>query len=196
MNFLLRALLFGLIGSLLLSADKAAATTKTPFPQQIAALDFRGQAQYHWLWMDLYDAELWSAKPISQRHEIFAMRHALRLTYDRDFDRALLIDASLDLLAKQAPLTPEQQRAWRTDLELIFPSVRAGESIAALYDPKGLIHFYLNDQPKGSIHDPLFARRFMAIWLGADSKFPEKGARLMGLSDPDAPLPFMTTSEQ
>lgn len=177
-------------------ANVAAAIVSTSFPQQIAGLDLRGQVQYRWLWMDLYDAEFWSARAITNRDEIYAMRHALRLTYDRNFERTLLINSSLDLLAEQAPLTTQQQQAWRTDLELIFPSVRKGDRIAAVYDPKGMIHFYLNDQPKGSIDDALFARRFMQIWLGADSKFPEKGARLLGLLPSTTPLPYMTTSEQ
>ncbi len=189
--------LFILLSLLLIAPLAAQATPLQRWEQELSALTLRGKVQYSWLWMDLYHAELWSKRPLQRREEIFGMPHALRLTYDRSFGKKLLVETSLRLLNDQKLLTEEQNLAWGRDLEMIFPSVRDGDQVAAVYKPQhGSIHFFFNGQSRGVIKDAEFSRRFMAIWLGADSMFPEKGLRLMGLAVPTSPVPYMNESEE
>ena len=167
-----------LAAALLLPLSALAQTAKPPelAPYIHAAAPY-GQGTLNKLWIHAYDAQLWTdAKPWSMDKE-----YALSLRYGHDFDGGRIADRSIDEMRHDGSLPKEQEESYRKQLTAIFPDVKDGDIITALYQPDKGVTFFYNGKACGAITDKQFAKRFMGIWLSPATSEPELHGALLSL---------------
>lgn len=125
-------------------------------------LSFLGTSQYSYLFLDIYEAKLWTEKkPIEK---LFEQKIALKLTYQRNIDSNTLISESINKL-KELNISKKNIQAWIPTMKKGFKNVQKKDQITAYYTPKEGISFYYNDQLTTKSSDKHFAQSFLKIWL-------------------------------
>ena len=114
-------------------------------------------------------------------------RQALIITYARDIDREALVEATRDQWQAQGLLAEEPQSdAWLRMLQSLWPDVRAGSQLAFVVNDKQGQFWYRNPAtqktftPLGPRQSEAFSTRFLAIWLGPRTQYPELRQQLIG----------------
>ena len=131
-----------------------------------------GCADYRFLLLPLYRAELWTDAAVPPGAEF-----GLALTYRRAFGRDDLAAASIAEMARMSGRAEADFAGARRELEDAMPSVAAGDRITAWRHAAGAVAFYHNGRPVGDLtHD---ADLFLAIWLGPASRDPDRRAALL-----------------
>jgi len=169
-----------LLTSLLLLPVMVLAQTERPpeLAPYIHAAKPYGQGTLTKLWIHAYDAALWTdAKEWSM-----AVPFALTLHYGSDFSSDSLVSRSISEMHRSETLSKEQIASYTEQLGKIFPDVREGDVITALYLPKKGAIFFYNGKPSGSIKDNAFATRFLSIWLSPETSEPKLRQELLGKS--------------
>ncbi len=136
-----------------------------------------GCAEYRFLFLRLYRAELWTQAEVPPGREF-----GLSLTYRRDIDRDELVESSISEMARMSGRPEASFGRARAELERAMRSVSAGDRYTAWRTGSGEVRFYLNGGPVGSLtHD---ADLFLDIWLGPSSRrSEERDALLSGRCD-------------
>ena len=142
-------------------------------PSEIAGVIHAGKpfgaGGYDFLFVTAYDAELWTDAPQWSMSSPFALtlRYHMNFTTDDMVSRSRKemkrVNRSLDA------------GALKTDGEAmarVFPPVRSGDEITALYQPGEPLRFFRNGSSTGEVSDPAFARDFFGIWLSPRSSDP------------------------
>jgi hypothetical protein len=111
------------------------------------------------LFLTAYTAELWTDAPSWSMKTPFA----LTLKYDMGFDTDDLVSRTLTEMKHVDPGFRGTE-TFKAQLSKVFPPVKAGDRITALYRPGKPVNFYRNGVRTGSI-DPQFAKDFFGIWL-------------------------------
>ncbi|WP_053146891.1 chalcone isomerase family protein [Pseudomonas sp. P97.38] len=142
-----------------------------------------GQGDFTWFGLRLYTARLWTAGPVQDWNQPFA----LELLYHRSISRETLVQASLEEMQRLGPgsLTAQSLEAWTQAMQVAFVDVRPGMRITGLYLPGKGCRFYVDGKLSHEVADPSFARAFFAIWLDPRARDPQLRQRLLGLADND-----------
>lgn len=134
-----------------------------------------GEASLNKLVFHVYDASLWTdADPWSMGKPF-----ALRLKYAMDFKGKNLAERSIDEMNGQSPLSEAQEKVYYQKLAMLFPDVKKGDTITAVYLPAKGTRLYHNGAYKGSITDIDFSRRFIGIWMSEKTSEPKVRKRLL-----------------
>ncbi len=136
-----------------------------------------GCAEYRFLFLRLYRAELWTHAEVPPGQEF-----GLSLIYRRSMDRDELVESSIFEMARMSGRPEASFGAARAELEQAMRSVSAGDRYTAWRTGSGEVHFYRNGGLVGRLtHD---ADLFLDIWLGPLSRSPaERDALLSGRCD-------------
>ena len=131
-----------------------------------------GCAEYRFLFLRLYRAELWTDAEVLPGQEF-----GLSLTYRRNLDRDELVESSISEMARMSGRPEASFGAARAELEQAMRSVSAGDRYTAWRAGSGEVQFYLNGDLVGTLtHD---ADLFLDIWFGPSSRYPAKRDRLL-----------------
>lgn len=131
-----------------------------------------GCADYRFLLLPLYRAELWTDAPVPP-----GAAFGLALTYRRAFGSGDLVATSIAEMARMSGRPEDEFAGARRELEHAMPSVVAGDRITAWRRATGAVEFYYNGAFAGGLtHD---ADLFLGIWLGPGSRDPARRASLL-----------------
>lgn len=169
----MRSILFALVLALLPVA--AFAATPSEIAPYIKSSEPYGAARLTKLVFKVYDATLWTDAAAFSMNKPFA----LSLQYLMNFDGADLARRSVEEMDGQQPLTGEKAVRWQAELEKLFPDVKKGDRITAIYLPAKGTRLYYNGKFRGSISDPDFSSRFMGIWMSPKTSEPEVRRKLL-----------------
>lgn len=155
----MRKILFALLLALL--PVKAFADAPPEIAPFIKATKPYGEARLNKLVFHVYDAALWTDAASWTIGKSFA----LTLRYGMNFDGDDLASRSVEEMNGQKKLDQPTSASWRTRLATLFPDVKKGDRITAIYLPGKEARIYHNGKYRGSVTGALFARRFIDIWM-------------------------------
>jgi len=127
-----------------------------------------GAAKLTKLVFHVYDATLWTDAASWTMGKSFA----LTLRYGMNFDGDDLAARSIDEMEGQEKLDKPTAASWRARLNKLFPDVKKGDRITAVYLPGKETRIYHNGKYRGSVAGALFARRFIDIWMSPRTSEP------------------------
>ncbi len=121
-----------------------------------------GEGTLHFMLLHVYDTSLWTdAKTFS-----YEQPFALSITYRMNFSKEELAERSIKEI-KHAHYLPDGTLARYKKIFLkIYPNVRKGDRITAVYNENKQVELYYNGSLYGTVEDKEFATRFFDIWLG------------------------------
>ena len=134
-----------------------------------------GEARFSFLFWDVYDAALYTAKASEDLTPPFA----LELTYLRDLDGDAIAERSIEEMRKQGADDDDKLNRWERQMKAMFPDVSEEQIITGIADNNSISHFYFNAEKIGVIDDPEFTQRFFDIWLGKNTSEPKFRAKLL-----------------
>ncbi len=180
--------------AIFLLAALAFSTAHAALPPAVEALApawrALGQGEMRWFGFSLYNAALWvSGEQMDEtreweRESEMRRPYALALHYKRDFTRERLVDTSIDEIRRLGTTDEALLARWRSELNLVFPDVRSGQTIVGVRLPGEGARFFFEGRVVGALSDERFARAFFAIWLDSRTRSPELRARLLGAAQP------------
>ncbi len=135
-----------------------------------------GEATLKWMFMDIYNASLYSR---TGNYQELHYPQALTIHYHKNIDRQRLIDATREQWQQQQ-LNAALYKPWLSQLTLIFPDVKEGDRLTFYVSEQGEGFFYYNQVPVGGIQHPDFAAAFLGIWLARNTALPSLRKQLIG----------------
>lgn len=150
---------------------------------ELAGLSRRGQARFRFFGLHIYDIRLWSREPVSAA-QWATQPFVLEIEYARRLLGSEIAGRSLKEMRRQAAIADDQAQAWLAEMQAAFPDVSAGDRLSGQYEPGVAISFHFNGQLRRRIADPLFAQRFMGIWLSEQTSEPGLREQLLAAGDP------------
>ena len=156
----------------------AASTTNVSLQGSSAALEKVGSVQVRFFGFRLFEAALFT-----EDGEAFAWNDpfALRLTYDRGFDRDTLLTASIDEMERLEG--PRQDHVEiRAKLEACYRTVRQADSFLAVPESRDTLRFYLNGQRTCRIQHSGIRDRLLGIWLSDNARDARMSRQLRGVN--------------
>ena len=160
---------------LMLPSFAAYAEKPAEIAPYIKAEHVYGEGRLNKLMFHVYDAALWTDAAEWTMKKPFA----LRLKYGMDFKGKNLAERSVDEMNDQSKLSPEQEKDYYKQLALLFPDVKKGDTITAIYLPAKGTRLYHNGSYKGSITDTTFSARFIGIWMAPETSEPKVRKQLL-----------------
>ena len=148
----------------------------TAFASPVDDLQKVGSARLKVLLWTIYDSTLYSPDGNYERVEPDL---ALELTYRREIAAQELIERTAQEW-QNLGLDSREQASWLEQLKTLWPDVRPGDTLTLRVDAQLGSRFYFNDQFIGELEDADFTRRFLAIWLDSNSRYPRQRAELLG----------------
>jgi hypothetical protein len=165
-----------LFGAILLCSQPALATETVLASVPRASVVGRGVLSF--AFWDVYKATLYapdgqfgSEKPI-----------ALTIEYLISINGRDIADRSVQEMRKQGFADEAKLADWNAQLKVIFPDVRNGTVLSAVYQPGEQTAFYNGSTAIGTIAGDDFGRLFFGIWLGERTSEPKLRRALLGLS--------------
>ena len=148
--------------------------------QTIDGAKLMGFGTLRWFGLRVYDGQLWAN---AEAGDFNYKRDPswLELKYARDFDGSDIAERSINEMEAIGAGTKEQRQAWLTKLNSIFPNVKKGHTLSALFTPGKGMQLFRNGQPLAKIEDQELAEAFMGIWLDPKTSAPEMRRELIGL---------------
>jgi hypothetical protein len=129
------------------------------------------------LW-DVYDATLYA--PNGEWNP--DAPYALSIRYFREIEGAAIAQRSTEEIKKQGFSDQAMLESWEKKMRSIFPSVKKGTELTALFTGEKTTEFYHDGEHIGVIKDPLFGKYFFDIWLSNKTSEPALRKALLGLS--------------
>lgn len=159
-----RALLFSLIfwPCFAFAQNQQPYTTKTP-------LSFLG--------FKLYDIEL------ERQEKTFSYNQklAIKIKYNRSFSKKELVETSIDEICRINSIKRSDiEKLYQSRFEQLFVDVKKGDEKIAVFDPNFGLELYYNGKLTEKINDPIFAKRFIDIWLSDKARFTKVRNILIG----------------
>lgn len=146
------------------------------FASESTNLPLRGQGDYKWFMLHVYEAKLWGEKV----DDLYSKPLLLELKYSRNFKGKEIAEQSVKELIS-AGNSREDVEVWKKKLLEIFPDVKEGDTIRASYHPDNGVIFHLNQSRElGRLADLNFSKKFLDIWLGEKTSAPELRKKLLG----------------
>ncbi|NIF31207.1 hypothetical protein F3J29_03505 [Enterobacter sp. Cy-643] len=143
-----------------------------------------GDATLTWGPFTVYTSQL---RTPDGRYQGLTQDQALIITYKRDIDRRALVDATREQWQAQGILASEpRSEAWLRMLQTLWPDVTPDAQLAfVLTDGQGQFWYRAsaaqkNFTPRGPRQTADFSTRFLAIWLGPRTQYPELRQQLTG----------------
>lgn len=180
-NILLTTLLM-----VMLSATAFAAVTTKP-PE--LAPHFKTEAPYgaatlRKIGFRVYDATLWTDLPTWSMQKKFA----LTLVYGIDIKGVNLAERSIEEINRTGKLDQATEKSLLAELTALFPNVKSGDRITALYLPtKGTVFFH-NGKKIGTLPDGNSSKRFLGIWLSPETSEPAMRKKLLPIKNKERKL--------
>lgn len=148
--------------------------------QTIDGAKLMGYGTLRWFGLRVYDGQLWAnSEPADFNYK--RDPSWLELKYARDFDGSDIAERSIDEMEAIGAGTEVQRQAWLNKLNSIFPNVKKGHTLSALFTPGKGMQLFRNGQPLAKIEDQELAEAFMGIWLDPKTSAPEMRRELIGL---------------
>lgn len=143
---------------------------------EVERFPLRGEGSYSWLFIDVYDAALFA--PAGD--DIYSKEFRLDLKYKRSFDgEDIAKQSEKEMLS--AGVSEELIKLWRDRMRAVFPDVKKGDVISALFKPNVGVSFKFNrSETLGSFNDVEFSKHFLNIWLGEKTSDPKLRRKLLG----------------
>ena len=130
-----------------------------------------GEGRLSLVFWDIYDATLYAPNG----------KFVLSLRYKQTIDGHEIADRSVQEIRKQGYQDEIRLAAWNSQMKAIFPNVKEGTVLSALFIPGEKTVFYSGDKQIGVIADAEFARLFSDIWIGDKTSEPQLRRKLLGL---------------
>ncbi len=135
----------------------------------------QGQGRMTYWGFDLYDAKL------LQLNQPQGASVALKIDYLKSFKSENLREQTIKEM-KQLGVSSVQRDKWSVELKDIFPDVKPGHSITAIYQPKVGTIFLHNEKYVGKVSGDEFSKAFFAIWLDPRTSAPQLRSQLLSES--------------
>ena len=133
-----------------------------------------GNANYSFLFWDIYDAELYSTSKKYNSNEL-----AIILKYNRSIDKETLIRETINDIKEQKSISNQQEEKWKSLLESIYIDTKTNKKFIAIKINNKSI-FYYNNKKLHESFDEEFNQLFFDIWLRSNSKNPNFTKALLG----------------
>ena len=133
-----------------------------------------GNANYSFLFWDIYDAELYSTSKKYNSNEL-----AIILKYNRSIDKETLIRETINDIKEQKSISNQQEEKWKSLLESIYIDTKTNKKFIAIRINNKSI-FYYNNKKLHESFDEEFNQLFFDIWLRSNSKNPNFTKTLLG----------------
>lgn len=146
--------------------------------QQIPNAHKVGEGRLSIVFWDVYDAALYA--PDGEWNP--EKPHALSIRYFREIEGADIAERSIEEMRKQGFSDERLLADWYKQMLAIFPDVKDGTELTALFTSKKTTDFYHNGKRIGSVNAPLFGKYFFDIWLGEKTSEPSLRKALLGQS--------------
>ncbi|MDX1975219.1 MAG: chalcone isomerase family protein [Rickettsiales bacterium] len=127
---------------------------------------------------DVYDATLYA--PNGQWDS--RKPYALSIRYFREIEGADIAKRSVEEMQKQGFSDAAKLTKWQTQMRDIFPDVKNGSELTAVFTHQKSTDFYSDGKHIGSIKGTEFGTQFFNIWLSEKTSEPELRRKLLGLS--------------
>lgn len=135
-----------------------------------------GEGTLHFMLLHVYDTSLWTdAKTFSYEHPF-----ALSITYRMNFSKEELTDRSLKEIKHAHNLPDETLARYKKIFLEIYPNVKKGDRITAVYTAKKEVELYHNGALYGTAKDKEFVIPFFDIWLGEKTSELKLRNKLLG----------------
>ncbi len=172
----MRLSLIVLLGSLLLAIKPTSASEIAIKAVPDAAVVGRGVLSYAF-WA-IYEATLYA--PYGRWDP--AQPYALSITYFREIKGRDIADTSAQEIRRQGFRDEVTLAAWHTQMMAIFPDVKEGTLLSAVFTPGEHTTFYSGQDIIGTIKGNDFGRYFFGIWLSEQTSDPQLRRALLGQS--------------
>ncbi|MES2728976.1 MAG: chalcone isomerase family protein [Pseudomonadota bacterium] len=136
-----------------------------------------GEGRLSVAFWDVYDARLYAPDGKWEPSKTFA----LSIHYLRAIDGKDIADRSVQEMRAQGFSDEVKLAAWNAQMKKIFPNVKNGSVISAVFIPGQKTTFYNDKQPIGVIKGAEFTQRFFDIWLSEKTSEPYLRKQLLGL---------------
>jgi hypothetical protein len=121
-----------------------------------------GEGTLHFMLLHVYDTSLWTdAKTFS-----YEQPFALSITYRMNFSKEELTERSLEEIKHAHHLPDETLAKYKKIFLEIYPNVKKGDRITAVYNSTKQVEIFYNGALYGTVADKAFAAPFFDIWLG------------------------------
>jgi hypothetical protein len=137
-----------------------------------------GEATLTKLFWTVYDCRLYTSSGVYNGIETGLV---LAIVYQRKTSKQQLIISTKNEWQALSLFTPSSSEQWLQELEKFWPDVDQNDVIELKVNQQLSSHFYFNGNAIGTIHSEIFTRRFLAIWLSSDSRYPKLQRQLTGL---------------
>jgi hypothetical protein len=136
-----------------------------------------GEGHMNFLFIKAYNARLWTDAASWSMDTPFAME----ITYGMGFDTSDLTERTIKEMKNVDPQLSDAEVAKLTpQLNKVYPAVKSGDRLTALYLPGKPIAFSHNGTPTGSI-DAGYAKDFFGLWLLPTTSSPSLRDKLLRL---------------
>lgn len=146
---------------------------------QLPGARLQGEATLHYFGFRVYHARLWTL-PNFQSDELNKQTLVLELEYLREFKGSAIAQRSLKEMQRAASISETQGQSWLSEMQRIFPDVKAGDRISGQLIPGQGVKFWHNGHPIGQIDNAAFADLFFSIWLAPTTSEPDMRLALLG----------------
>ena len=155
-----------------------ASTTNVSLQGTSAALEKIGSVQVRFFGFRLFSAALFTegGSPFDWQDHF-----ALRLTYDRGFDRDTLVSTSIDEMTRLEGPRPDHGEI-RAKLEVCYRSVARADNFLAVAESRNAVRFYLNGQRTCRIQHNGIRERLLGIWLSDNARDVGMSRQLRGVN--------------
>ena len=136
-----------------------------------------GEGHMNFLFIKAYNARFWTDAAGWSMDAPCAME----ITYGMGFDTSDLVERTIKEMKNVDPGLGDSEVARLTpQLDKVYPAVKSGDRLMALYAPGKPITFFHNGTPTGNI-DNAYARDFFGLWLLPNTSSPSLRAKLLRL---------------
>ena len=133
-----------------------------------------GNANYSFLFWNIYDAELYSTSNKFNSNEL-----AIILKYNRSIKKETLVKETINDIKEQKNISKKQEEKWKSLLETIYIDTKTNKKFIAIKIKNKSI-FYYNNKKLHESFDEEFNQLFFDIWLRSNSKNPNFTKTLLG----------------
>ena len=135
-----------------------------------------GQGTMSWLFIDIYQAALFTGNGKYQRGQY---PQALRIHYQRDISKKALLKATQQQW-QHLSIEADLYHDWLQQLERLWPDIKEGDQLIFLLSSNGEGHFYYNNKKLGAIENRVLSEAFLSIWLSPKTSEPKLRRKLIG----------------
>ena len=149
---------------------------------QLFGSRLQGQATLRYFGLRIYHARLWTL-PDFRASQPVEQPLVLELEYLRNLKGNAIAERSLQEMRRIGSFTQAQGQRWLTEMQRIFPDVKAGDRLSGLHMPGQGARFWLNERAAGQVDDAQFSLLFFGIWLAPATSEPDMRTALLGQID-------------